>query len=69
MPAKAITDGTHAVVIATTEIVSKSDDVHALPIPSYWYLDIQSSGGYRRLTFMTAAARDTFYTALVNAIG
>lgn len=68
MPTKTIADGTNAVLVATTEIVTKAEDVRTPPIPSYWYLDIQSSGGYRRVTFTTAAARDSFYTALVTAM-
>lgn len=66
---KAVADGYRLVVVDAVEIIGKSDDLHTLPIPSYWYLDIQCSGGYRRLTFTDEASRDDFYTALVQAIG
>ena len=64
-----ISDGTHVVVIAGVEIVCKADDLHVFPIPSFWYLDIQSTSGFRRLTFTVEADRDDFYTRLVTAIG
>jgi hypothetical protein len=64
-----IDDDTHAVVSESVEIVTKSDDLRDPPIPSWWYLDIQSKGGYRRLTWDAESPRDDFYKKLVEAMG
>lgn len=63
-----ITDDLHAVVVASVEVVEKADDLHPLPIPSFWYLDLQTASGSSRLTFTVESARDDFYKLLVEAL-
>jgi len=63
-----IDDGLHAVVAASVEVVKKIDDLHVFPVPSFWYVDLQTSSGYSRLTFLDDGSRDDFYKKLVEAM-
>jgi hypothetical protein len=65
----AVSDDRHAVRAETVEVVQKVDDLHTLPVPSYWYLDLQTTGGYSRSVFTDESSRDDFYKKLVDVMG